>query len=478
MTDVRKKFDFNLALKIFFIIAVSGFGVYVLLAVIFACVAPHLLNGITATTLFSDFAETLSYALCPNPYNGDYGFHSIYPPLSFLIFYPFTWFCQGALNEYSAGNITLAELSANAGFIVSFLLYYIINLAIIMFVVAKFTKLKGKNLFYLLSIIFCFGPLLFEFVRANNTLTVCTFTLLFFFFNSRNKIWMREVSYVFLAGAICMKIYPIFIMFYILWRGEKWEKLWGVLKVLAYTLVVVFVSFLFIEGGFSNIPILLSNVTGFSSGGATTWGSNVSFDTIVYYLCLALSTIFGGADMSIPHTILSTLLRYGLVVLAFVLPLISFKSKKYKEFVTLAVGTYLLFPGVCNGYCLTVMIIPFITMLLDWNNMKFWEKIFYTVCYGLIICPIFYTYGFFLTSAIAVAVIVIKSVVDIIRDDVRIFKDRKNQDTSEKIVDMLKQWNERENSVNFKMTNKVKNFFNLKKFFIIESKKFNFIRLN
>ena len=117
-------------------------------------------------------------------------------------------------------------------------------------------------------------------------------------------------------------------------------------------------------------------------------------------------------------------------------------------------------------------------MLLDWNNMKFWEKIFYTVCYGLIICPIFYTYGFFLTSAIAVAVIVIKSVVDIIRDDVRIFKNRKNQDTSEKIVDMLKQWNERENSVNFKMTNKVKNFFNLKKFFIIESKKFNFIRLN
>lgn len=267
-------------------------------------------------------------------------------------------------------------------------------------------------------------------------------------------------------------------MFYILWRGEKWEKLWGVLKVLAYTLVVVFVPFLFIEGGFSNIPILLSNVTGFSSGGATTWGSNVSFDTIVYYLCLALSTIFGGADMSILHTILSTLLRYGLVVLAFVLPLISFKSKKYKEFVTLAVGTYLLFPGVCNGYCLTVMIIPFIIMLLDWNNMKFWEKIFYTVCYGLIICPIFYTYGFFLTSAIAVAVIVIKSVVDIIRDDVRIFKNRKNQDTSEKIVDMLKQWNERENSVNFKMTNKVKNFFNLKKFFIIESKKFNIIRLN
>ena len=148
MTDVRKKFDLNLALKIFFIIVVAGFGVYVLLAVIFACVAPHLLNGITATTLFSDFAETLSYALCPNPYNGDYGFHSIYPPLSFLIFYPFTWFCQGALNEYSAGNITLAELSANAGFIVSFLLYYIINLAIIMFVVAKFTKSSPKSLLF------------------------------------------------------------------------------------------------------------------------------------------------------------------------------------------------------------------------------------------------------------------------------------------------------------------------------------------
>ena len=456
MIDVKKRFNFNLALKIFFIMAVAGFGIYVLLFIIYSCVAPNLLNGLTSTTLFSDFAETLSFAMCPNPYNGDYGFHSIYPPLSFLIFYPFTWFCQGALNEYTAGNITLAELSADPGFIISFILYYLINLAIIMFVLAKFTKLKGKNLFYLLSIIFCFGPLLFEFVRANNTLTVCTLTLLFFYFNSRDEVWAREVSYLCLAGAICMKIYPIFIIFFILWKGERWEKLWGVLKVLAYTLVLVFVPFLFIEGGFSNIPILLSNVTGFSSGGATTWGTNVSFDTIVYYLCLALSGILGGADMGLLHTLLSTLLRYGLVIFALVLPLISFKSKKYKEFVALAIGTYLLFPGVCNGYCLTLMIVPFITMLLDWNNMKFGEKIFYMVCYGLIICPVFYTYSFFLTSAIAVAAIVIKSIVDIIRDDVRIFKNRKNTESSETIVDTQKELNKQKtenyNSIKTKRT--------------------------
>ena len=421
MIDVKKRFNFNLALKIFFIMAVAGFGIYVLLFIIYSCVAPNLLNGLTSTTLFSDFAETLSFAMCPNPYNGDYGFHSIYPPLSFLIFYPFTWFCQGALNEYTAGNITLAELSADPGFIISFILYYLINLAIIMFVLAKFTKLKGKNLFYLLSIIFCFGPLLFEFVRANNTLTVCTLTLLFFYFNSRDEVWAREVSYLCLAGAICMKIYPIFIIFFILWKGERWEKLWGVLKVLAYTLVLVFVPFLFIEGGFSNIPILLS-----------------------------------GADMGLLHTLLSTLLRYGLVIFALVLPLISFKSKKYKEFVALAIGTYLLFPGVCNGYCLTLMIVPFITMLLDWNNMKFGEKIFYMVCYGLIICPVFYTYSFFLTSAIAVAAIVIKSIVDIIRDDVRIFKNRKNTESSETIVDTQKELNKQKtenyNSIKTKRT--------------------------
>jgi len=42
-----------------------------------------------SSRLFSDFAETLSYCISKNPYNGVDGIHSIYPPFAFLPFYLF-----------------------------------------------------------------------------------------------------------------------------------------------------------------------------------------------------------------------------------------------------------------------------------------------------------------------------------------------------------------------------------------------------
>lgn len=130
--------------------------------------------------------------------------------------------------------------------------------------------------------------------------------------------------------------------------------------------------------------------------------------------------------MSVLHSLLSKVLRYGLLVISLVLPIISTKSNKNKEFVSLAVGTYLLFPGVCNGYCLTLMIIPFIFLLKDWQNMSNKDKIFYFICYFLILNPVFYTYSKFITAALATFAIVVKSIVDIIKDDVKIFKENKN----------------------------------------------------
>lgn len=224
MEQVKKNFTLEKFLKWFFVASMAGFAVYLIVAIVLACLDANfeqpITHILTGSTLFSDFAETLSFAACPNPYDGSSGFHSIYPPLSFLIFYPFALICNAPLQQYIAGEITLAQLSANPLFIFSFLLFYVICLAIIMIVAAKFTKLKGINLFYLFGIIFVFGPLLFEFCRANNTLLVVIFGLLFFFLHSSEKRWQRELSYVCLAAAATMKIYPIFMIFYLIWKEK------------------------------------------------------------------------------------------------------------------------------------------------------------------------------------------------------------------------------------------------------------------
>ncbi len=453
-TIKKSKFDLNLILKIFFIISLVGLGIYLLTVIICACISKEALYVITANIPFSDFAEVLAYCTVPNPYTGAYGIACIYPPLSFLMCYPLTVFCWDAASAWANKTITLAELSSHPGFLVAFFIYYALNLAIILFAVAKMSKLKGKNLFYLLTIIFCFGPLLFCFIRGNNTLTVCTMTVLFFWLNNSDKRWQRELSYLCLAGAAMMKIYPILMIFYLIWREKGWEKLWSVLKTLAYTLVLVFVPFLFIEGGFSNCMVLIKNVTGFSSPSSpalatalathsgmpapgsspTRWGSNTSLETIVYYIVYGISCIFGGVDLTMLMSILTKILRCGLLITCIILPFFSFKSKKYLQFVTLAMSAYLLWPGVCNGYCMSILIVPFVIMLINFDTYSLKDKIFYVVCYGLIFCPIFYTYTFFLPQAIAFFVLVIKSIVDIIIDNIKIHKENKLNKQNKKEV--------------------------------------------
>lgn len=456
----KKSFDLKTFLKWAFIVGAVGFGIYILVAVIIACVAPNHINAVISTTLFSDFAETLAYASVPNAYNGAYGIRTFYPPLSFLIFWPFIWFCRGQIQGYVAGDVSLAQLASNPGFICAYLLYFAINLAIIMYVVARMSKLKGWDLFYLLSLVVFCGPLLFEFVRANNTLTTCIFALLFFYFNGRkdeeNKLWRKELSYVFLALAACMKIYPAFMILFLVWREKGWNKLWSVLQTLGFTLIFVFLPFLFTEGGFANVAEIWKNFRGFSGASATAaagggildtlggnagdylaesvkWGTNISIETITFYFSYLLSMIFGGANLSLLQHILSMILRYSLLIFAVVLPFISFKSKKYKEFVVLAIGTYMLFPGVCNGYCLTLMIIPFIITILEWNTLSKGDKIFYAICYGLLMFAPLYTFNVFILSAIATLAIVAKSIVDIMKDDVKTFKQMHQERKAKKV---------------------------------------------
>lgn len=450
----RKEFDLNRFLKIFFISGGAGLALWVMMGIIFGCLQRNMeipiLHVFSGSIPFSDFAETLSYAICPNPYTGKYGIWTIYPPLSFLIFYPFTWICSSALNKYVAGEITLAQLSAEPTFIISFVLFYLLSLAVIMYVVARWTRFKGKNLLYVLGITFVFGPLLFEFIRANNTLLLFVLALLFFYLHQSDKRWKKELSYVCLAGAICMKIYPALMIFYLVYREKKLEKLWSVLKTLAYALFLIFVPFALVEGGFSNISALWNNFRGFTGPSETAvrsfdglagfianltptqWTTNISIETVVFWFCKGLSAMFCGADMGVLHTLLSSVMRYGLLIFAIVLPFVSFKSNKYKEFVTLAVGSYLLFPGVCNGYCMMLMMIPFVLTVLDWNNMNFKEKVFYSVCYFIIANPFFFSFGVFIPSAVATIVVVVKCIVDIVKDDVRLFKERRANKTEDK----------------------------------------------
>ena len=114
----ERSFDLETFLRIFFIASMVGLGLWIIVGIVLGCVQKAVDYVFSGFIPFSDFAETLSYAICPNPYTGEYGIRTIYPPLSFLIFYPFTWICRGALDRYVAKEITLEQLSADEAIIV------------------------------------------------------------------------------------------------------------------------------------------------------------------------------------------------------------------------------------------------------------------------------------------------------------------------------------------------------------------------
>ena len=98
--------------------------------------------------MFSDFAEVLSYCLVKNPYDGSSGISAIYPPIAYLIFYPFLLFCKKDIQDLINGQITLNDIHTRIMFVVAYFIYFIITLALILLVITKISKLKGKNLFY------------------------------------------------------------------------------------------------------------------------------------------------------------------------------------------------------------------------------------------------------------------------------------------------------------------------------------------
>ena len=125
-----------------------------IVSIILAVATVTLYVFLQGSRMFSDFAETLSYCLCGNPYTGESGIRSIYPPFAFLPFYLFALICKGPIQSYIAEEINLTQLSHHPLFILSFVLFYLIFMGLILLVSAKVSKFKGKKLAYLLVTIF------------------------------------------------------------------------------------------------------------------------------------------------------------------------------------------------------------------------------------------------------------------------------------------------------------------------------------
>lgn len=361
-------------------------------------------HGIDNVKLFSDFGETLSYIYSDNPYKIQKAF---YPPIAFLLMFPFGLICKTNLKQFNAGEITLIQLCRKPLFIFSYVLYFVINMAFLLFVIAKACKLKGSKLFYLLGIMFCLGPILYLFNRANVIITIAIFVFIFFWWYNSPKKWQRELSLVFLSLAISMKIYPV-VLATIFIKDRRWADLF---KTAAYSVLLVFVPFFIVNGGLHNITTSFNNFTKYTYSSSLS-NRNLSVHNLVVCFFNLCGKIFN-ADFSKAIAITSLTLRLIFLISVLICAIRLKDCKKEMQFTLILVLCYILSNSLSYGYVLTLMLYPFMLFILNFKTYTQKEQIAYSIFYIFTFLPFLYSIKKLLPIAFVLPIMFVYAFVDL-----------------------------------------------------------------
>ena len=229
-----------------------------------------------------------------------------------------------------------------------------------------------------------------------------------------------------LAAAVGIKIYPIILITLFL-KDRRFPDLW---KTLLYSLILLFLPFAIVEGGFGNIQAIWNNFHTFSGEGRGIDWSNISADGLAMKI-RALFELSGG-DFSALGLWISRILRYGLLLTAIVLPIFSKKSEKKAAAVILAIGAYELYQGVSYAYTMIYLLVPIVMTLNEWDTMERKDKWYYGICFFLLSLsfPLFCKFAF--PQSLVLMALVVKAIVDLIQDDLRLAKEGKAKAATEK----------------------------------------------
>ncbi len=374
--------------------------------------------------LFSDFGQVLYFSLTDNPYVSN--FPTIYLPLTFLFVKPFALICKGDDRFFALDNLTIygdgtynyqellnynSSIIGTWQFLVAFLLFFGICLAVIGLLLYKLRKWDKKaDFIFAYSGAIISSLIMFGIVRGTNVFLGLIFILLFIKFYKSEKWYLREISYVCLAIAGMIKIYPL--LFGVLLLKEK--KFLESLRVALYFAVLAIIPFAFYEGGLiANLQTYVGNVFSFTrEGRRMREGINMSvvslFNVFFNRICLVQgkwTTVVGYVFTGI-----------FLAMVVFV----SIRSKlNFMTTTIICMGMLVLFP-VSYYYIAMFMVIPLLYLIDEWKDLGKNEKIIYAVFYGIIsFLPLSVTAWYIPQTVIMLGLIVwetYKSIKEITKD--------------------------------------------------------------
>lgn len=248
----------NLALTA--VIVVAGINVC---GIVFGSVE-NFFDEMVYSYAISDFGQTIYFAMSKNPYVGD--FTTSYAPLGFLFLKPFAALCS--LNEAFSTPLSFEDITSyNKAIIVTphfwacYVIYVIGCVLAIYFLLRKTTSLGNKNAAFFFAAVVFSDIFIYGIARGTNVLLTFVFVAAFIRFkDSPNKV-LREISYICLAVAGVMKIYPLLFGVYLV----RDKKIAAIVRTAVYTAVLFIVPFAFLDGGFMNVGVMINNLFVFTS---------------------------------------------------------------------------------------------------------------------------------------------------------------------------------------------------------------------
>lgn len=341
---------------------------------------------------YGDFFNVLEFVQNANPYvdavSG--GGFANYPPLGYLILYPF------ALLARLSGEISSSNLSGIISMILFVALTYIPAI-LLTYKALPFDK-KGKVL-GTVAIFICYVAF-FEFERLNINILVLDFCLLFYcFYDSDNK-FLRHISVFSLAVAGAIKLYPLFLaLIYIKDKRYKDFVFCGI-----YFVLLIFLPLFCFNGGIKNFEYMVKSILSFVQDDKSYFNMN---DMAFYKLLRSIWAMLGLNYNNVVGVIFSVL-KYGLFLIS-CLSLI-FTKNRFK-FLLLATLSYLNFTDNNYTYALIFLLIPLLAFFNDKETVSLGkdskvtaENTFFILSAGVILS---YFYDLLVVIPICVIIIMI-----------------------------------------------------------------------
>jgi len=351
------------------ILVVAGINVC---GVVFGSVE-NFFNEMVYSYGISDFGQTIFFAMSKNPYVGD--FTTSYAPLAFLFFRPFAALCS--LNDAFSTPLTFDDLvSYNKAIIVTpqfwtcYVIYVIGCFLAIYFLLRKITAMGNKNAaFFFVSLLFS-NVLIYGIARGTNVILCFVFVAAFIRFkDSENKI-LREISYICLAIAGVMKIYPLLFGVYLI-RDKRWA---AVIRTAIYTIILFIVPFAFIDGGFSNIGVMLNNLFVFTSKESRIFApKNLSASSLLAKIMALFSS------EAAVEPIMDWLQYIPMAAVFIVCVIFALRSKNSFSTSVFVMCGMTLVPTVSYFYLVIFTIFPLIEFIKANKAMPKYKRIYYTV---------------------------------------------------------------------------------------------------